>query len=118
MPVRRRRFEDKRSRSEVISVRGEGSSRQQVLTLDKLLSRWGASARFSSDVASSKPSIQVEGRGHGMAVVQLRTSYYTTSVRRLRQDDSRRRVGFDLEPRVELAGKNNTTEFKILSCQR
>ena len=118
MPVRRR-FEDKRSRSEVISVRGEGSSRQQVLTLDKLLSRWGASARFSSDVASSsKPSIQVEGRGHGMAVVQLRTSYYTTSVRRLRQANSKRRVGFDLEPRVELGGKNNTTEFKILPCQR
>ena len=84
------RFEDKRGRSEVVVVKGDGSSRQQVLTLDKLLSRWGAPAGrgflpkgSGGRPRTPAPAIQVEGRGRGMAVVQLRTSYYTTSLRRL-----------------------------------
>jgi len=52
--------------------------------------------------------------------VQLKTTYWTTSLRRIQEISSSRsgRVGFDLDPRVELGGKNNTTEVKILSCQR
>ena len=109
----------------MVLLRGDGSSSQQVLTLDKLLSRWGASPHSyrgsrSRGGRDESATIQVEGRGKGMAVVQLKTTYWTTSLRRIQEISSSRlgRVGFDLDPRVELGGKNNTTEVKILSCQR
>ena len=93
-----------RHRREVVVVHGDGRSRQQVLNLDTL-----------SMIHVPDNEIQVEGRGMGMAVVQLKTSFYTTGTTHLKQKEEK---SFNLEPRMEAGGRNSTTEFKVLSCQR
>jgi len=99
-----RKFGAKRGKRELVVIKGDGSSRQHKLNLDKL-----------SMLNAKGNAVQIEGRGSGMAVAQLKTTYYTTSNRLVKKKNS---IGFDLEPRMEMGGLNNTTEFKVLSCQR
>ena len=110
-------------------------------TLFDLHCRWSSEAPSnirsksgtSQDNKKSGPVITVEGRGRGIAVVQMKTTFHTTDNNILQSFidgkgpgngvDSRASLepAFNLEPRVELRGAHNgtpATQLWVLSCQK
>ena len=78
------------------------------------------------------PIITVEGRGRGIAVVQMKSTFYTTSNDILQGHTHRKRHGdnvvssvsleaFNLEPKIEIRGGHNgtpATQLFVVSCQK
>ena len=99
--------------------------------------RWSSKPTYtttgsSQQVQKSGPTIRVEGRGRGVAVVQMKNTFYTTDNDILQNvihdKDLTSNVksqasleAFNLEPEVELRTAYKgvpTTRFWVLSCQK